>query len=328
MEKAHNHPVHGSDGHAVPTLDSQVVQLLASLSGTPPAAPWEVPIAAFRSAGERLTALAGTPELRCDVRDLEIRLPGRALEARLYRPREVKGSLPAVVYFHGGGFVRGSLDSHDRLCRELSVRGGFSVVAVGYRLAPEHVFPDAHDDAMDSFCWVAEHAEELDIRRDALGVAGDSAGAMLAAATAVGLPERSRDLRAKAQGLLCPVLDATLANASVARHANAPFLSRPVLAWCVDQYFPDVRDRQSAAASPSMRSSLSGAPPAVIVSAEVDPVSDDARHFSARLEEDGVRSEHHEYPGVPHSFFLMAGVLDQGERAIHFFAARLSELLR
>jgi acetyl esterase len=214
------------------------------------------------------------------------------------------------------------------LCRELSVHGGFSVVAVGYRLAPEHAFPSAHDDAMDSFCWVAEHADELDIRRDALAVAGDSAGAMLAAATAVGLPERSRDVRARAQGLLCPVLDVTLANESVARHANAPFLSRPVLAWCIDQYFPDAQDRQSAAASPSMRSSLAGAPPAVIVSAEVDPVADDARQFSARLEADGVRSEHHEYPGVPHSFFLMAGVLDQGERAIHLFAERLSALLR
>jgi acetyl esterase len=313
-------------------LDPQVSELLASLSGAPPAPPWDLSITDYRSAGDRLAALGGAPHPQCEVRGFEIPLAGRSLGARSYRPSGASGSLPGVVYFHGGGFVRGSLDSHDRLCRELSVRGGFAVIAVDYRLAPENAFPRAHDDAMDSFCWVADHCDELDIRRDALAVAGDSAGAMLAAATAVGLHGRTTDARVRAQGLLCPVLDVTLkagaANGSAVRHAGAPFLSLPVLSWCVDQYFPQVQDRQSAAASPLMGPSLAGAPAAVIISAEVDPTCDDARRYAHALQEAGIEAELCEYAGMPHSFFLLAGVLDQGEQAIHVFAEKLSALLR
>lgn len=317
-----------SRGPVVATLDPQVIDLLATLSKAPPAQPWDLPIASYREAGEKLVALAGVPNPQCDVRDFVIDLPGRSVRARIYRPKGVVGSLPGVVYFHGGGFVRGSLESHDVLCRELSVRGGFSLVSVGYRLAPENVFPRAHADAMDSFRWVSDHAGELNIRREALGVAGDSAGAMLAASTAVGVQERMPGVPVRAQGLLCPVLDATLTNDSVARNEQAPLLSRPVLAWCVDQYFPDVGTRQSAAASPLMKPSFAGAPPAFILSSEIDPVADDARQYSAKLEKFGVGSEHQEFLGMPHSFFLLAGVLEQGERAILTFAEKLSGLLQ
>lgn len=310
------------------TLDPQVSDLLASLSKVPPAQPWDVPIADYRAAGVKLVALGGVPNSQCDVRDFVMDLPGRSLGARIYRPKGAVGSLPGVVYFHGGGFVRGSLETHDVLCRELSVRGGFSLVSVDFRLAPENVFPRAHDDAADSFCWVSDHAAELNIRPDALAVAGDSAGAMLAASAAVGVQDRATGASVRAQGLLCPVLDVTLANDSVARHEHAPLLSRRVLAWCVDQYFPDVETRQSAAASPLMRPSLAGAPPAFILSSEIDPVADDARQYSAELEKFGIGSEHQEFAGMPHSFFLLAGVLEQGERAILTFAEKLSDLLR
>ncbi|MFI9534424.1 alpha/beta hydrolase [Nocardia fusca] len=308
-------------------LDAQVRELLTSLSDEPPAQPWDVSIAAYRSAGEKLVALAGEPSSACDVRDFEIHLSGRAVGARSYRPKGAVGGVPGVVYFHGGGFVRGSLESHDRLCRELSVQGGLSVIAVEYRLAPENTFPNAHDDAMNSFHWVADHSDELNIDRNALAVAGDSAGAMLAAATAVGIRGHANSAVVKAQGLLCPVLDATLASASVEQYGTAPILSRPVLEWSIDQYFPNVRDRRSPVASPLMKESLAGAPPAVIFSAEVDPVSDDARRYAATLEASGVASEFCEYAGMPHSFFLLAGVLEEGERAIAGFAEKLSGLL-
>lgn len=309
-------------------LDPQVRDLIASLSANPPAQPWEVPIAAYRSAGERLIALAGEPNPRCDVSAVEIELPGRVLKARAYRPHGVSGDLPGAVYFHGGGFVRGSLDSHDRLCRELSVRGNLVVVAIAYRLAPEFVFPAAHDDALDSFCWVADHADELRIDRGALAVAGDSAGAMLAASTALEFEDRNSGAPIRAQALLCPVLDATLSSDSVARNDKAPLLSAPVLTWCVDQYFPDVESRQSAAASPLLAPSLTVAPAALIFSAEIDPVSDDGRRYVAELGAAGVASELCEYAGMPHSFFLLAGVVDRAEQAIVSFAEKLSELLR
>ncbi|MEV0111029.1 alpha/beta hydrolase [Nocardia sp. NPDC050799] len=309
-------------------LDAQVRELLASLSKNPPAQPWDVSIASYRSAGEKLVALAGDPSSECEVRDFEIHLPGRAIRARSYRPKGAVGAVPGVVYFHGGGFVRGSLESHDRLCRELSIRGGFSVIAIAYRLAPEATFPSAHDDAVECFHWVSDHSDELRIDSDALAVAGDSAGAMLAAATAVGIRERANGAMVKAQGLLCPVLDATLTSTSVEQYSQAPILPRPVLEWCIDQYFPNVQARRSPAASPLMKESLAGAPPALIFSSEVDPVSDDARRYSAKLEASGVGSELREYAGMPHSFFLLAGVLEEGERAIVCFAEKLSRLLR
>lgn len=308
-------------------LAPQVSELLASLSKSPPAPPWDVPITAYRAAGERLAALAGSSSTACDVRNFDIQLSGRSLSARSYRPEGAVGNVPGVVYFHGGGFVRGSLDSHDRLCRELSVQGGFSVIAVAYRLAPEDVFPSAHDDALDSFCWVSDHADDLQLRSDALAVAGDSAGAMLAASVALRLQDGTDHVPVRAQGLLCPVLDATLASTSVTTFGDAPFLSRPVLTWCVDQYFPDAESRRSELASIAMESPLTAAPPAVIISAQVDPVSGDARRYFDRLQESQVHSEWLEHTGMPHSFFLLAGVLPQGEEAISQFAEKLSGLL-
>ncbi|MCX0275178.1 alpha/beta hydrolase [Nocardia zapadnayensis] len=310
------------------TLNDQVIELLASLSTNPPAQPWDVPISLYRSAGEKLIALAGDPNRGCEVRNFHIRLPGRTVGARGYRPKGAVGRVPGVVYFHGGGFVRGSLDSHDRLCRELSVQGGLSVIAVEYRLAPENAYPSAHDDAMDSFLWVSEHSDELNIDSDALAVAGDSAGAMLAAATAVDVRARARGATVKAQGLLCPVLDVTMTGTSAERYSAAPILSRPVLEWCIDQYFPDVLTRGSSAVSPLMRETLTASPPALILSSEIDPASDDARRYSAKLEASGVGAEFREYAGMPHSFFLLAGVLDEGERCIADFAEKLSRLLR
>ncbi|MBC7302150.1 MAG: alpha/beta hydrolase fold domain-containing protein, partial [Nocardia sp.] len=132
----------------------------------------------------------------------------------------------------------------------------------------------------------------------------------------------------KAQGLLCPVLDPTLTSTSVEQYASAPMLSRPVLEWCIGQYFPDARTRRSPAASPLLKASLAAAPPAVIFSSEIDPVSGDARRYSAELAAAGVRSELREYAGMPHSFFLLAGMLDESERAIAGFAEKLSKLLR
>lgn len=307
-------------------LDPQVSQLLARLASPPPL-PWDVPIDSYRSAGEMLAALGGVPNPHCEVRDFAIALPGRTLSARSYHPRGAPGRRPGVVYFHGGGFVRGSLDSHDTLCRELCVRGGFTVIAVAYRLAPENVFPDAHEDAAQSLGWVADHCDDLNLSSDALGVAGDSAGAMLAASAAVGSEVRRGPGSIRAQGLLCPVLDVTLTSRSVTEHGSAPLLSGSVLQWCVDQYFPDVATRRSTAATPLLRTSLVGAPAAVIMSAEIDPVSDDARHYSAKLESSGVRSKLREYAAMPHSFFLLAGAVDRAEEAVSTFAEDLSELL-
>ncbi|GAA0937727.1 alpha/beta hydrolase [Pseudonocardia zijingensis] len=308
-------------------LHAQVEQLLRSASTRPAPQPWEMPIAAYRQAGENLRALSGPVDERCTVDDFTIPVREGVVAARRYRPPAAGSTLlPGVVYLHGGGFVRGSLDTHDRLCREVCVQGGLIVVSVAYRLAPESRYPAAHDDAGDAFTWVSEHADASGIDGGSLAVAGDSSGGALAAGIA--LASRGHGPPVKAQGLLCPALDATMSSDSVDRYADGPFLTRAALEWSYDLYVPDADDRRSNLASPLLTRDLTGAPPAVIVSGQIDPVADDARRYGEMLAAAGIEVRSHEYKGMPHSFPLLAGVLDDGGHAITVFARGLSDLLR
>ncbi|BBX32779.1 lipase [Mycolicibacterium mageritense DSM 44476 = CIP 104973] len=307
-------------------LHPQVQQLLQSLSGRPAPQPWEIPITAYREAGEKLIALAGDIDKRCTVNDFTIPVRQGSVTARSYRPPVAGPVLPGVVYLHGGAFVRGSLDTHDRLCRKLCVRGGFVVISVAYRLAPEARFPAAHHDAADATAWVSEHADELGIDAEALAVAGDSSGGALAASVALASREQGPPVRA--QGLLCPALDATMSSDSVQKYKDGPLLTRAALEWAYGMYIPEFDDRDSSLASPLLTQNLKGAPPAVIVSAQVDPVADDAQRYGEKLTAAGVNAEFHEYEGMPHSFPLLAGVLDDGDHAITVFATELAALLR
>lgn len=307
-------------------LHAQVQQLVNSLSARPAVQPWEMSIAAYREAGEKLIALAGDVDERCTVEDFTIPVRQESVAARSYHPPVTGPTQPGVVYLHGGAFVRGSLDTHDRLCRELCLRGGLVVISVAYRLAPEHPFPRAHHDAADATAWVSAHAESLGIDAEALAVAGDSSGGALAASVA--LASRKHGPPVKAQGLLCPALDATMSGDSVERHKDGPFLTRDALEWAYAMYVPDITDRDSSLASPLLTQDLVGAPPAVIISAQVDPVADDADRYGQRLAAAGVKVRAHEYEGMPHAFPLLAGVLEAGDHAITVFAEELAALLR
>lgn len=307
-------------------LHDQVQQLLDSLSGRPAVQPWEMSIAAYREAGDKLTALAGDVDERCTVEEFTIPVRQGSVTARSYHPPVAGPALPGVVYLHGGAFVRGSLETHDRLCRKLCVRGALIVISVAYRLAPEDPFPRAHHDAADATSWVSAHADVLGIDVEALAVAGDSSGGALAASVA--LASRKHGPPIKAHGLLCPALDATMSSDSVERHSDGPFLTRAALEWAYNMYVPDIDDRRSSLASPLLTQDLRDAPPAVIVSAQVDPVADDADRYGKRLAAAGVKVRAHEYEGMPHAFPLLAGVLDAGDHAITVFARELAALLR
>jgi acetyl esterase len=307
-------------------LHAQAQQLVDSLSSRAALQPWEMSIAAYRDAGERLIALAGHVDERCTVKEFTIPVRHGCVTARSYHPPGPRSALPGVVYLHGGAYVRGSLDTHDRLCRELCLRGELIVIAVAYRLAPEDRFPRAHHDAVDATSWVSEHADGLGIDAESLAVAGDSSGGALAASVA--LASRSQGPPVKAQGLLCPALDATMSSDSVERYRDGPFLTQAALEWAYDMYVPEIDDRRSSLASPLLTQDLVGAPPAVIVSAQVDPVADDADRYGQRLAVAGVKVRAHEYEGMPHAFPLLAGVLDAGDHAITIFARELAALLR
>jgi acetyl esterase len=225
------------------------------------------------------------------------------------------------VYFHGGGFVRGDLDTHDPLCRRLANTSGCTLLAIDYRLAPEHPFPAAAEDAVAVTQWAGESWE------GPLVVGGDSSGGNIAAAAAIAARDAGAPSLA-AQVLLYPVTDATLRSPSMEELAEGRMLTREALAWMYDQYMPDGTDRTDPRVSVVLAESLEGVAPAVVVSAGNDPLRDDAVRYVARLEEAGVPVEHLSYGGTIHSFMLYAGVLQAGMEGARAVGASLRRLLQ
>lgn len=243
------------------------------------------------------------------VRDAAI--DGR-LPIRIYDPGG-EGARPALIYLHGGGWVMGDLEMHDATCRGLAALVGCVVVSVDYRLAPEHPYPAALDDALAAIAWVRANAAALAVDPERLVVGGSSAGGNLAAAAALRLrgdAERAGAAGAlaplAAQLLLYPVLDSRLATASIAEFGAGHLLDRAQLAFYWDAYAPIARvDRTVALVSPAHARSLAGLPPAVVVSAEHDPLRDEAEQYAARLRADGVRVELRRVRGQIHGFLAL-----------------------
>jgi acetyl esterase len=250
-------------------------------------------------------------------------LPGPAGEipVRVYRP-STEETLPALVFFHGGGWVIGSLESHDPTCRELAQRTGCAVVAVDYRLAPEHRHPAAADDCYAALCGVASRAGELGVDAERLAVGGDSAGGNLAAVTALLARERSGP-RLAFQLLVYPVTDADFTRASYEENAEGYLLTRAAMQWFWDHYAPDPGTRAAPTAAPLRAPDLRGLPPALVQTAEFDPLRDEGEAYAARLREAGVPVTVSRYDGMIHGFFAMTALVDGARRAMDEAAAAL-----
>jgi acetyl esterase len=257
-----------------------------------------------------------------EVAELKISGPGGDLPLRLYRPSSDR-PLPALLYFFGGGWVLGTIDTADGVSRSLANSSGALVAVVGYRLAPEHPFPAAIDDCYATVRWVAEHADQVGADPARLAVGGDSAGGNLAAAVA---------LRARAGGpplvgqlLVYPNTD-QLADDQSMRAADDPFLfNRHSVAWYRQHYLANPVDAANPLASPLRSESLAGLPPALVITAEYDPLRDQGEAYARRLADDGVQVELSRYPGMAHGFFTMAGAVDASRSAIAQAASRLRE---
>ncbi len=267
-----------------------------------------------------IRAGGGEPEPVHEVTDLTIAGPGGALPLRLYRPAGER-PLPALLYFFGGGWVLGTVDTADGVSRSLANSSGALVAVAGYRLAPEHRFPAAADDCYAAVRWVAEHAEEIGADPARLAVGGDSAGGNLAAGVA---------LRARADGpalagqlLVYPNTD-QLADDPSMRAADDPFLfNRHSVDWYRRHYLANPGDAANPLASPLRAQSLAGLPPALVITAEFDPLRDQGEAYARRLAREGVQVELSRYPGMAHGFFTMIGTVDASRAAIEQAASRL-----
>jgi len=243
------------------------------------------------------------PELR--VQDRSIDSPDGPVNIRIYWPPTNHDAPPVVVFFHGGGFVVGDLDTHDGTCRQHAVGASAVVVSVEYRLAPEHPAPAAALDAFAVFCWVVEHATELGIDPERTAVAGDSAGGNLAAVTAILCRERAVTQPA-AQLLLYPAIDPSFETDSYRRYGTGYFNTRASMQWYWRQYLSGetVFDPPYLVA-PARADSHAGLAPAVIATAGLDPLHSEGIQYAHRLRSAGVPVVHRDFPGLFHGFMTI-----------------------
>lgn len=243
-----------------------------------------------------------------DVLDVEVtpRVP-----ARLYRP--ASGTLPVVLFFHGGGWVVGSIDTHEDMCRQLAVHSGCAVLSVGYGLAPEHAFPTAVDDAEAALSWVLKHAEKYQLDSGRLAVAGDSAGGNIAAALT--MRTRAAGVPLRLQVLFYPVTTTDL-DAGFDAAYDGLVLSREELGWHQDQYLPDPADRRHVESSPLDCADHAGLPEAVVVVAECDPIATQGLSYAEALRAAGVPVAVHLHRGAIHGFAQSPGAFASGRTAL------------
>ncbi len=237
------------------------------------------------------------------VEERTISAGGRSMAVRVYRPASATGILPVVVFFHGGGFVVCTLDTHDPYCRALATEAGVMVVSVDYRLAPEHKFPAGVEDCLVATDWVLRHIREFGGDSGRVFVAGDSAGATLATVTALQLRDRGEAGRLAGQILLYPVAGYyDPPTVSYVEMAEGYGLTRKGMTWFWDLYLNDKSEAGDFRAAPLMASSLAGLPRAFVVTAEYDVLRDEGQAYARRMEEDGVDVTHEFALGMNHGF--------------------------
>ena len=259
------------------------------------------------------------------VEDLEVPGPAGNVPVRVYRPDGTTEPAPVVVYFHGGGWVLGSIATHDGSCRALANRTGAVVASVGYRLAPEHPYPAALDDCFAVTCWVAAHADDLGVDPGRLAVAGDSAGGNLAAAVCLAARDRGGPTIAF-QTLVYPVTDLEPDRwPSMAANADGPLLTRAAMDWFIGHYAGDPPPLDDALAAPIRAADLSGLPPAHVSTAGHDPLQDEGAAYAEALAAAGVPVAHDDFPTLIHGFVGFADVVPAAGEARDAIAAALRE---
>jgi acetyl esterase len=266
----------------------------------------------------------GTGPAMKKVLDRRVLVTGGAVPLRILVPNDTPSAV--IVYYHGGGWVLGSVDNSELIGRHLAQRTGAAVVVVGYRLAPEYRFPTAVDDAYSALCWVDAFIDQIAGKRVPLVVMGDSSGGNLAAVMALKSRDRNHP-RLDAQVLVYPITDCDFGTTSYNAAENQLLLSRDVMMWFWNHYAPDTASRLQPDASPVRVVNIAKLPPAVVITAEYDVLRDEAEVYATRLIKAGVPVQHRRFEGQMHNFFTMVGVLPSSAAALDYIAAALDRLL-
>jgi acetyl esterase len=287
-----------------PKLAPEMRGILEAIAaqGAPPIE--TLPVEEARKAAYGMMALAGEPEAVARVEDRRIPVRTGEITVRIYTP-EGEGPFPGVVYLHGGGWVICDLETHDNVCRAIARRASAIVVAVDYRLAPEHKFPVAIEDCEDALRWTASNAAALGIDPSRLAIAGDSAGGSMATVLAA----RARDANGPAlalQIMVYPVTDLAGGDTPSRREfAEDHFLTKGSMDWFTTTFLSRPEDARNPHVSPAYLEDLRGLPPALVITAECDPLCDEGEAYARRMGEAGVRVTQTRYAGMIHPFLNM-----------------------
>ncbi len=294
-------------------VDPQIQLLLNLRAALPPLHTLSVEEARAQMAARAIPGLR-IPEV-ASVVNRDMQGPGGSLPLRIYTP-EGTGPFPLVVFFHGSGFVVCSLDTHDPMCRNLCAGAGCVVVSVDYRLAPEHKFPAAPDDALAATRWAVDNAGALNADPSRVVVAGDSAGGNLAAVTALRIRDEGGPKLA-GQLLIYPVTDYyDPGTPSMTENAEGYGLTRKGMEWFWNHYLADPSQAAHPHASPIKANDLSRLPPAYVISAEYDPLRDEAEYYADALTRAGVETKMRRWDGMNHGFFFFPGIVDKAGAAL------------
>ncbi|MEY4969785.1 MAG: hypothetical protein RLZZ277_16, partial [Actinomycetota bacterium] len=284
---------------------------------------WEAPLSEIRANTQGRMATSGPVEPVREVINRFIPGPTADLPIRIYRPTD-NPSAPAIVHFHGGGFVLNYLDMYDASMSRLANQSGFTIIGVHYQKAPEHPFPIPFDDCFATLQWVIAHSDELKIDRDFVGVAGDSAGATLA--SAVALKARDMGIVLKFQVLIYPCNGRKFTTDSYENMATGYGLTTQAMKWFWDQYLQGDAHNENPYAVPMTAKDFTGVAPAIILTAEFDPLLSDGEQYAALLHRDKVPVLYKQYDGMIHGFFTNLAVTPTAQKAIDFVADELKKL--
>ena len=292
-------------------LKPELVDFLRARSESGLPEVWQAPVATIRKNLENRAVASGEPEKIFEVIHRYIPGPTSDLPIRIYRP--IKGAvLPALVFFHGGGWVLNNLDSYEQAMRSLANKGQFVVIAVNYQKAPELAFPIPFDDCYSTLLWAAENAAMLGIEPSQIGVGGDSAGGNLAAGVAIKARDTG-DVNLAFQLLIYPCNDNEMNYESAHKNGDGYGLSTRAMKWFWEQYLSKKSDAKNPYAVPVAAKDFKNLAPAIITTAEFDPLLDDGYIYAELLRKSGVPTIYREYEGVIHGYFTLAGITPEAE---------------